>query len=127
VKREDLIIRESFIASHNNGAIWAVNLDALYDFEDIAINKFLEDLKEIKRPSTPSALAINLKETAVTKRVAEAITDGLVQAGTGVRKVVFVGLEKESVRIMNHVMKNRDIGFACKYFSDFMEAKDWLI
>jgi len=67
MKRENLIIRKSFAISHNNGDIWAENLDALYDFNDVVESKFLDDIKIIKRPSTPSIIAINLSETVITK------------------------------------------------------------
>lgn len=58
--KEDLIVRKSFAIAHNNGYIWIENLDSLYDFTDVVESKFLHDMKIIKKPSSPSAIAINL-------------------------------------------------------------------
>ncbi len=126
MKREDLIVRKSFSASHNNGELWAENLDALYDFEDVVEHKFLEDMKTVKRPSTPSIIAMNLNQTKITKHLATIIIEGLVDAGSSVRKVAFVGLEKEYVQLMKQVIKTHNVCFVYHFFDDFMIAKDWL-
>lgn len=127
MKKEDLIVRKSFATTHNNGELWAENLDSLYDFSDIVESKFLEDIKVIKRPSTPSIIAINLNQTKVTKNLALIIIQGLIDAGSSVRKVSFVGLDKEGLYIMKQVFKNYNINFVYQYFNDFVKAKDWLI
>ena len=127
MKKEDLIIRKSIIASHNNGEIWGVNSDGLYDFEDVVESKFLEDMKAIRRPSTPSGIAINLNQTVVSKHLAVVFMENFVGAGASVRKVAFVGLDKDSLHNMKQVIKTYDIHFAYQFFDDFMIAKDWLL
>lgn len=125
--KEDLIVRKSFSAPHNNGYIWAENLDSLYDFTDVVESKFLEDMITIKRPSSPSAIAFNLNQTTVTENIATLIVDNLINAGNSVRRVCFVGLDKESLKIMKRVFKNYRVSFEFNFFDDFVKAKDWLI
>lgn len=127
MNREDLIVRKSFAISHHNGFIWAENLDALYDFADIVESKFLNDMKQIKRPSTPSMIAINLNETTTKENLAETIVGGLVDAGGSVRKVAFVGLRRKYISIMKQALNSHNAGFTFRFFDDFMEAKDWLV
>ena len=127
MQKEDLIIRKSFSISHNNGVIWGENSDALYDFEEVVESKFSEDMKTIKKPSSPSAIAMNLNQTAITKRLAAMIIENLIEAGFGVRKVAFVGLEKEHLHNMKQAIKNQSTGFVYRFFGNFVAAKDWLI
>ena len=126
MQESDLIIRKSFSVSHNNGDMWAEDLDALYDFTEIVENKFMEDLKTIRRPSSPSVIAINLNQTVITQHLATVIFEGLISAGN-VRKVAFVGIDKEGLRIMKQTSKKYRTDFVYQYFNDFVIAKDWLI
>lgn len=127
MKKDDLIIRKSFTISHNNGEMWVENLDSLYNISDVAESKFLEDMKTIRRSSSPSIIAINLKQTMITKHLAATILENLIDADSSVIKVAFVGLDKEGLHIMKQVSKNYNINFSYRYFDDFVKAKDWLI
>jgi hypothetical protein len=127
MKKDDLIVRKSFVIPHNNGEMWAEELDSLYNFSDIIQSKFLEDMKSIRRPSSPSIIAINLNQTMITKHLATIIVQNLIDAGSSVRKVAFVGLDKEGLCNMKQVFKNYNTNFTYQYFVDFARAKDWLI
>lgn len=127
MEKDDLIVRKSFAISHNNGEMWAEELDSLYNFSDVVETKFLEDMKMIKKPSSPSIIAINLNQTMITKRLATIIIENLIDAGSSVTKVSLIGLDKEGINIMKKVFKTYNPNFAYKYFGDFVKAKDWLI
>lgn len=127
MKKDDLIVRKSFAISHNNGEMWAEELDSLYDFSDIVESKFKEDMKTIKKPSSPSFIAINLNQTMITEHLATLIIENLNDAGSSVRKVSFVGLDKKGLKIMKNIIKNYNISFVYQFFDDFIKAKDWLI
>jgi hypothetical protein len=126
MEKSDLIIRKSFSAPHNNGEIWAENLDSLYDFSEIVEGKFMEDLKIIRRPSSPSAIAVNLNQTVVTQSLITVILEGLISVGK-VRKVAFVGLNKESIHMIKRLSKQYKLDFGYQCFSDFVKAKNWII
>lgn len=120
MRKEDLIVRKSFSASLNNGEIWAENLDSLYDFEDVVENKFLEDMKLIARPSSPSIIAINLNQTIITKHLSTLIIKNLIEAGSSVRKVAFVGITREDLALVKGVMKNYNPTFVYQYFDQMI-------
>lgn len=127
MEKDHLIVRKSFAISHNNGEMWAEELDSLFNFSDIVESKFLEDMKTIRKPSSPSIIAINLNQTMITNHLATIIIENLIDAGSSVKKVSFIGLDKKSLNIMKKVFKNYNPNFVYKYFDDFVEAKDWLI
>lgn len=127
--KEDLIVRKSFAIAHNNGCIWIENLDSLYDFSDVVESKFLDDMKIIKKPSSPSSIAINLNQTQITKDIGSLIVENLIDASfTGsIRKVSFVGIDRKSLKIMKKIFCNYNVKFEYNFFNDFVKAKDWLI
>lgn len=126
MKKEDLIIRKSFVLPYNNGELWAEELDSLYGFSEIVESKFLEDMKMIRRPSTPAVIAINLYQTLLTKHLAEIILKNLVDAGASVRKVAFIGLDREGLRMMKQEIKSSNANLVHEYFKDIDKAKEWL-
>ncbi|RZT02011.1 hypothetical protein [Cuneatibacter caecimuris] len=48
----------------NGGEIWIEHLDGIYEYTNLAIEKFQNDYKQLKRPSMSSLIAINHDETA---------------------------------------------------------------
>lgn len=127
--KEDLIVRKSFAIAHNNGCIWIENLDSLYNFTDVVESKFLDDMKIIKKPSSPSAIAINLNQTQITKVIGRLIIENLIDASFigSVRKVSFVGIDRKSLKIIKKIFCNYKVKFEYSFFDDFAKAKDWLI
>ena len=81
----------------------------------------------IRRPSSPSAIAINLNQTMITKDLAALIVDNLIDAGSSVMRVTFVGLDKEGLKNMKKLLRNSVAAFSYKFFDDFAKAKDWLV
>ncbi|GKX65775.1 hypothetical protein [Inconstantimicrobium mannanitabidum] len=124
-----MIIRESFPISFENREIWVGCFDGLGDKSKIVKIKFLEEYKEIKLPSSPALIAMNVYGTVITCELAEIFINTLNRNEKLIRKVAFSGLTKEGLRNIKSYIKtsNVQLNFAINYFDDFEEAKEWLI
>ena len=89
--------KKSFSLYFGGGEIWCEHLDSLCDRKDLFFEKFDNDLKTIKRPSTSSYLAV----------------------------IAFIGLENKWNKYINK--KNKETYILIKGISDLEEAKFWLI
>lgn len=127
MKKERLNIRSSFSMWHRYGEIWIENLDCMYELEDLVIRTYLSHLKTIQSEESPSCIAINLENTQITEDIAKTIVVGLHEAGENIRQVAFVGVSKELQPLFVHYVRKYKVFFACRFFKQFHEAKNWLM
>ncbi|MFA9382012.1 MAG: hypothetical protein ACERKO_13235 [Acetanaerobacterium sp.] len=126
IPKQDLIIRESMSLPFGGAEIWFEELDALSVHTEVAAEKFKRDLSAIRRPSTSSLIAVNLCETLVTESLADLVVSQLISVGR-IRKVAFVGLTAAMRLHIGSLLKKRDCFFAYGFFSDYEQAKVWLV
>lgn len=126
IDREKMIVRKSFRLPFRNMEIWSEELDALSVYTDVVREKFLEDMKIINRPSSPSLIAVHLNETLVDEEIAGLITSELSKAGKNVRKVAFVGLNFSARRMFKAQLENCGAEFIYNFLNDYEAAKEWL-
>ncbi|ADL51187.1 hypothetical protein [Clostridium cellulovorans] len=121
--------KKSFAMYFGGGEIWFEHLDGMYSFTDEVIQKFIYDTRNITRPSAPSLIAVNLDETVVTKKIVDLITDIYIKNTRYIHKVVFVGMDSYSQKLMKKVFGNRvgEYEFSVNYINDFEKAKEWLV
>lgn len=103
------------------------SLDGLNVYKDIARDKFLDDVKIIKRPSSPSLIAVHLYRTQLEDELANVIITKLHDAGNSVRKVAFVGLTRKGIKLVRSIIKKINITFISNFFSDYEKAMLWLV
>lgn len=117
------LLKKSFSLYYNGGVIWIEHLDALHE-EDV-LPKLMQDIREIRRPSTSSFVAVNLDETPVRIDTFAAVIHILNGLSRPLQKVVFVGI---SSKLKRYVKKQRgSIRFAFSCIDDFEAAKEWLL
>lgn len=73
IARDELLISKSMILPFNGNHIFYTSLDGLNVYQDIAKDKILEDMKTIKRPSSPSLVAVHLYGTLLEEELANII------------------------------------------------------
>lgn len=115
--------KKSFSICYKGGEIWIEHLDAIQN-TDLLKEKFLNDLPQIKRPSTSSYIAINLDQSNVNAELVSFIVDSLSNINKSIRKVVFVGLSKELKKLLYR--RKYELPFVINCIDDFEEAKEWL-
>lgn len=123
------IKKKSFSLYYNNGEIWCEHLDSLGDHKKIVMNKFSEDLLEVKKLSAPSHIAVNLDETLVDRDILELILYSYRDLDKDVKKIVFVGLSRRSVKLMKKIIResNKKITYITACIDDYEKAKEWLL
>ena len=124
---KDLYLRKSFAISHNDGQMWAANLDALGDHPDVLLRRWEEDIAVLLRPSSPGVAAVNLCQTAVSAQQADRMMADLQAAGPRVTRVAFIGADRAAGKNLRDAAKRQGATFVHQYFKDFVVAKDWLI
>lgn len=127
ISKESLIIRPSMAMFFGGGEIWFEQLDALSVHTDIVKEKFIGDLKTIRKPSSPSRIAVNLNETLVDRETAEIIATELLMSEGFITKIAFVGLDFYAKAMFEAVFRKYKCPFVYKYFSDYERAKEWLV
>lgn len=115
--------KNSFSISFKGGEIWIEHLDSIQDAACIK-EKFIQDLTQIKRPSTSSFIAINLEQSDVNEELLTYIIDSLCRIEKPIRKVVFLGLQYELKQLLNK--RKKEINYIVKCMDDFEKAKEWL-
>lgn len=125
--RDELIVRPSFKMAFGGGEIWFEQLDALYDFTELVMDKFRSDVPVFSRPSMPSVIAVNLKETLVTDELAELMARSFSEAGRSVTRVAFVGVDGDGRGIIKKYLRKYPAQYAYKLMSDFEKSKEWLV
>jgi hypothetical protein len=126
-KKEEVSIRNSFSMWHRNGEIWVENLDGIYEFEEIVLETYRSHLTVLQSGNSPNCIAINLKNTLITDKIAETIVTGLNQAGDRIHKVAFIGVAKELQPLMIYYLRKYRVFFACRFFHQFKTTKNWLM
>ncbi len=121
--------KKSFAMYYGGGEIWFEQLDGMYSFTDEVMQKFIDDMPNIAKPSAPSLVAVNLDETVVDEKIVDLISDTYIKNSRYIHKVVFVGLGIYSKRLMKKAFKKRadEYQFAINYINDFEKAKEWLV
>lgn len=125
--REDLIIRESMRLPFHGGELWAIELDSLYEHTDLVVEKLRGDMEYARRPSTPSAVAVHLKNTAVSQELTALIAWELSTAGGAVRRAALIGLGFRARWKMRSALRQSGCVCTVAFFSDYERAKEWLI
>ena len=123
VKNNRGIFKKSFTLYYNGGEIWIEHLDAISNESDLK-QKFIQDMLQIKRPSTSSFIAINLDESDVTDKTLKFILDELCSINKIV-KVAFVGLDSVMKRYVR--LQKVRLNFVINFIDDFEKAKHWLL
>lgn len=128
-KIEAGIKKKSFSLHYNKGEIWCEHLDSLGDHKKIVMNKFNEDLLEVKKVSAPSFIAVNLDETMVDRDILEMVLYSYRDLDKDLKKVVFIGLSRRNVRLMKKIIRESDkkITYITGCINDFEKAKEWLV
>lgn len=128
-KIEAGIKKKSFSLHYNKGEIWCEHLDSLGDHKKIVMNKFNEDLLELKKVSAPSFIAVNLDETMVDRDILEMVLYSYRDLDKDLKKVVFIGLSRRNVRLMKKIIRESDkkITYITGCINDFEKAKEWLV
>ena len=127
ILKEDLIIRNSFKLPFSGSEIWSEELDGLSIYTDIVIDKFLRDMVTIRKPSSPGLIAIHLNETLVEENLVNIIVTELKKAESSIQKVVFVGLNRTSQKLMKASMEVVGVSFGYIFINDYEKAKEWLV
>jgi hypothetical protein len=122
------INKKSFSMYFGGGEIWFEHLDGMHSYTDEVKRKFINDTKNVTKPSAPSLIAVNLDETVVNEEIIDLITDTYIKNTVYIHKVVFVGLDRHSQKLMIQAFKKREgeYQFAVDYINDFEKAKEWL-
>lgn len=124
-----MIIRQSFRISFNNAELWNGCFDGLGDSEELIRQKLADDMKEIRRPSSPSLILLNVYGTVLANDLTGFILEQLASAQPYVKKVAVSGLEWKYKNTMIKYIKKRQgpLPFAIAFFDDLQKAKEWLI
>lgn len=126
IAKEDLIIRRSFSLPYANTEIWCCGIDSLSVHTDVAINKFLQELPEMYRPSAPSIVFINLSETLVNKEFAELMVTRLIPLGR-LKKIAFVGPTLMMRSYIASLFRKHDSLFAYGFFPTWSRQRFGLL
>lgn len=127
ILKENLIIRNSFKLPFSGSEIWGEELDGLNIHTDVVIDKFLRDMVTIRKPSSPGLIAIHLNETLVEENLVNIIVTELKKAENSIQKVVFVGLNRTSQKLMKSSIEILGISFVYAFINDYEKAKEWLV
>ncbi len=127
ILKEDLIIRNSFKLPFSGSEIWGEELDGLNIYTDVVINKFMRDMVTIRKPSSPGLIAIHLNETLVEENLVNIIVTELKKAENSIQKVVFVGLNRTSQKLMKASIEIVGVSFVYTFINDYEKAKEWLV
>jgi hypothetical protein len=121
--------KKSFAMYFCGGEIWFEHLDGMYSFTDEVMHKFIYDTQNVTKPSAPSLIAVNLDETDVNEKIVDLITDTYIKNTRYIHKVVFVGLNRYSRKLMEKAFQKREdeYQFTVNYINDFEKAKEWLV
>ncbi len=127
-KIEAGIKKKSFSLHYNKCEIWCEHLDSLGDHKKIVMNKFKEDLLEVKKVSAPSFIAVNLDETMVDRAILEMVLYSYRDLDKDLKKVVFIGLSRRNIRLVKKIIRESDkrITYITGCINDFEKAKEWL-
>lgn len=121
--------KKSFAMNYMGGEIWFEHLDGMYSYTEEVIQKFRMNTPNITKPSAPSLIAVNLDSTFVNDRLIEVITDTYIINSRYIHKLVFVGLNHYSRKMIDKAFQKRkgQYQFAINYINDFEKAKEWLV
>ena len=122
-----LIVRPSMKLAFMGGEIWFEQLDSLSIHTELAMNKFISDLKQIRKVSSPARIAVNVNETLVTDEFADLFVNELCLSEKFITKLVFVGTDFHTMRKIKNLLKKRNYSFAVSFINDYEKAKIWLM
>lgn len=117
--------KKSFSLYFDGGEIWCEHLDSLCERKDLFFEKFDNDLKTIKRPSTSSYLAVIVDETDIDREMIDYLLNTFISLDKPLKKIAFIGLDNKWNKYINK--KNKETYILMKGISDLEEAKFWLI
>lgn len=121
--------RSSLILPFHGGTIFCLELDGLGKDRALVLEKFRNDLTELKKPSAPSRIALHLKDTRVDREMAEGILRGLAQPGQHPARLAVVGLTLWERHLWRRLARGMEppLPFPWAFFSDYEQAKSWLV
>jgi hypothetical protein len=117
--------KKSFSMYYGGGEIWFEHLDGMYGYTDLAIQKLASDYIQLKKPSMPSLIAVNLDETQVNEELCNEIARAFTVKEKRYTKIVFIGVKRQQKKLLQRLLSNN--GFALAFINDFEKAKEWLI
>ena len=117
--------KKSFELNYSGGTIWCEHLDGMGNHEQEVIDKFIDDLPKLLRPSVSSCMIINLDETLITEAIERVIVDGLSEGKKRFKKIAFVGVDrKHQIKLLT---LQRRTGAVVKFLDDYEKAKEWIL
>jgi hypothetical protein len=124
-----LIVRESFAMAFGGGTIFFVQLDGLGAHGELAMDKFARDMETLCKPSAPSLIGLHVKDTAVSRGMAERMIRGMNAPGQHIKKLAVVGLPWLQGFRWKRLLKAADppTAYAFAFYEDFERAKLWLV
>lgn len=123
---EGVIVRKSFAIPFAGTMLWCEELDALGAHRELVQDKFLRDMAQVNKPSTPALVVMNLHSTSVDRPLASLFARELAAAVPHVRKVAFAGVNIKTRKLLTAALEAAGPGFAYSFFLDFERAKEWL-
>ena len=127
IPTDKLIVRPSIKLAFMGGEIWFEQLDSLSIHTELAMDKFLSDLKQIRKISSPSRIAVNVNETLVTDEFADILVNELCSSDKFITKLVFVGTDFETKRKIKKRFNKKYCSFPVGFINDYEKAKIWLM
>jgi hypothetical protein len=127
--RKKPIVRESFAMFFGGGKIFFVQLDGLYDNKALVMEKFERDMQTLKKPSAPSQMGLQLKDTVVDREMAQSMLLQMNSPDQHMQKVAIVGLKWTDKRLFKRLIRTMDppVRYVHDFFEDFEQAKIWLV
>ena len=125
-KIEAGIEKKSFLLYYNHCEIWCEHLDSMGDYKEKVIEKFLADYKIFNNITMPTLVAVNLDETRIDGEILDIIISSYQHTFQEIRKVVFVGLNKQYQRLLKKTLTMKQPFFLTSCMNDFEKAKEWL-
>ena len=120
------IKKKSFELYLNGGSVWCEYLDGMGSFKDKVKEKFLNDCKTLKKPSTAAYMIINLDKTEMDAEIISCIVNEIIACDKRFMRIAFVGVKKRKERLA-FIEIQKQTGCSINFFDDFEKAKQWTL
>ena len=120
------IKKKSFELYLNGGSVWCEHLDGMGSFKDKVKEKFLNDCKTLKKPSTAAYMIINLDKTEIDTEIISCIVNEIIACDKRFMRIAFIGVKKRKERLA-FLEIQKQTGCSINFFDDFEKAKQWTL